>query len=82
MTNTNKLSRFYEGCLGGKTGSTNEAKYCLAIGAEKNNMQLISVCLGSETSKDRFDNCRNLLNYGFSNYESKTIFSQENSRCD
>lgn len=78
MTNTNKLSRFYEGCLGGKTGSTNEAKYCLAVGAEKNNMQLIAVCLGSETSKERFDNSRNLLNYGFANFESRTIFNQEN----
>ena len=34
MTNTNKLSRFYEGCTGGKTGSTNQAKYCLAVSAK------------------------------------------------
>lgn len=78
MTNTNKLSRFYEGCLGGKTGSTNEAKYCLAVGAERNNMRLIAVCLGSETSKERFANCSNLLNYGFANFENTVVFNSEN----
>ena len=30
MTNTNKLVRFYNGCDGGKTGFTSEAKFCLA----------------------------------------------------
>ena len=78
MTNTNKLSRFYEGCLGGKTGSTNEAKYCLAVGAERNNMRLIAVCLGSETSKERFANCSNLLNYGFANFENTIVFDESN----
>ena len=78
MTNTNKLSRFYEGCLGGKTGSTNEAKYCLAVGAERDNMRLIAVCLGSENSKERFANCSNLLNYGFANFENQIVYSQDN----
>lgn len=75
MSNTNKLSRFYEGCIGGKTGSTNQAKYCLAVGAERNNSKLISVVLGAENSKDRFRLASDLLNYGFANFESKTIFS-------
>ena len=75
MTNTNKLSRFYDGCLGGKTGSTNEAKYCLAVGAEKNNMRLIAVVLGSENSKERFSNTSELLNYGFANFENKVLFN-------
>jgi len=75
MTNTNKLSRFYEGCIGGKTGSTNEAKYCLAVGAKRNDMQIIAVVLGAENSKDRFKLASDLLNYGFENFTSKTIFS-------
>lgn len=78
MTNTNKLIRFYEGCIGGKTGSTNEAKYCLASGAKRGNLTLIAVVLGSENSTERFDNVRSLLNYGFSNFENKILFSQEN----
>ena len=77
MTNTNKLSRFYEGCLGGKTGSTNQAKYCLAVGAERNNTKFIAVVLGAEYSKERFKVASDLLNHGFSNYESKIIFSNQ-----
>jgi D-alanyl-D-alanine carboxypeptidase (penicillin-binding protein 5/6) len=74
MTNTNKLTRFYDCCIGGKTGSTNQAKYCLAVGAEKNNSKFISVVLGAENSKERFKLASDLLNYGFANFESKTLF--------
>ena len=74
MANTNKLSRFYEGCMGGKTGSTNQAKYCLAVGASRNDVVLISVVLGAEDSKGRFKLSSDLLNYGFENFETKTLF--------
>ena len=77
MTNTNKLSRFYEGCIGGKTGSTNQAKYCLAVGAERNNTKYIAVVLGAENSKDRFKLASDLLNYGFAKFENKTILSNQ-----
>ena len=73
MTNTNKVSRFYSGCTGGKTGSSNQAKYCLAVGAKRNNMELISVVLGAENSKERFKISSDLLDYGFENFISKTI---------
>lgn len=77
MTNTNKLSRFYEGCLGGKTGSTNEAKYCLSVGAKRGDMELVSCVLGADTSQNRFKIASDLLNFGFNNFESKTIFSNQ-----
>lgn len=73
MTNTNRLSRFYEGCIGGKTGSTSEAGYCLAVGARRNNLSLISVVLGASTTKERFKSASDLLNYGFANYENYQI---------
>lgn len=73
MTNTNRLSRYYEGCIGGKTGSTNEAGYCLAVGARRNNLSLISVVLGANTTKERFKSASDLLNYGFANYENHII---------
>ncbi len=75
MTNTNKLSRFYSGCIGGKTGSTNQAKYCLAVGAKRNDMELISVVLGADNSQNRFKLASDLLNFGFDNFETKTLFS-------
>lgn len=77
MTNTNKLSRFYDGCLGGKTGSTNEAKYCLAVGARRADMELVSCVLGADTSPNRFKIASDLLNYGFENYTSQTILSNK-----
>lgn len=78
MTNTNKLSRFYDGCLGGKTGSTNEAGYCLAVGAERNGLRLVAVVLGASTTKDRFKGASDLLNFGFANFENCKIDVQSN----
>lgn len=73
MTNTNRLSKFYSGCIGGKTGSTNEAGYCLAVGAKRNNLTLISVVLGANTTKDRFKGASELLDFGFANYENYIV---------
>ena len=77
LVNTNKLIRYYEGCDGGKTGSTNEAGYCLSATAKRGNMRLIAVVLGSTTGKDRFDETAQLFNYGFGNFETKKIVSSE-----
>ena len=68
LTNTNRLIRFYPGCDGYKTGSTNEARYCISATAKKNGMRLIAVVLGSSASQTRFDEARAMLEYGFANY--------------
>ncbi len=73
LVNTNRLVRYYEGCDGGKTGSTNEAGCCLSASAKRNNMRLISVIIGAENSKTRFNECSKLFNYGFANFESREI---------
>lgn len=70
LVNTNKLIRFYEGANGIKTGYTNDAGFCLSASAERGNLKLISVILGSETSNERFDEAKKLLDYGFSTYDS------------
>lgn len=69
LTNTNRLIRFYSGCDGYKTGSTNEAKYCISATAEKNGMRLIAVVLGAAAGQTRFDEARSMLEYGFSGYQ-------------
>ncbi|MGN0997695.1 MAG: D-alanyl-D-alanine carboxypeptidase family protein [Candidatus Ventricola sp.] len=69
LTNTNRLVRFYSGCDGYKTGSTNEARYCISATAEKNGLRLIAVVLGSSASQTRFDEARAMLEYGFSGYQ-------------
>lgn len=66
LTNTNKLIRAYEGCVGLKTGSTSQAKFCLSAVAERNGITLISVIMASPDSKTRVKDAAALLNYGFS----------------
>ena len=68
LVNTNKLVRFYEGCNGLKTGTTDGAGSCLCASATRDGMTLIAVSMGSATSKERFASCRALLDYGFANY--------------
>ena len=68
LTNTNKLTRLYDGCDGGKTGSTDEAGYCIAATAKRGDMRLIAVVLGSDSSSERFDTASAMLDYGFANY--------------
>ena len=75
LTNTNRLVRFYAGCDGYKTGSTNEARYCMAATAKKNGMRLIAVVLGTSAGQTRFDEARAMLEYGFSGYQLFTPVS-------
>ena len=68
LSNTNKLVRFYSGATGLKTGFTSGAGYCLSATAEREGMELIAVVMGCESSKDRFNACKSMLDYGFANY--------------
>ncbi len=68
LVNTNKLVRFYDGCTGLKTGTTDGAGSCLAASATRNGLSLVAVTMGSATSVERFSAARGLLDYGFSNY--------------
>ena len=57
-----------------KTGHTEDAGYCLAASAVRNNMRLISVVMGTESDKARTVNSQALLNYGFRHYESHKLY--------
>lgn len=65
LTNTNKLLRSYDGCVGLKTGSTSIAKYCVSNVAVRNGISLISVIMAAPDYKVRFKDSSALLNYGF-----------------
>lgn len=65
LTNTNKLIRQYQYATGLKTGSTDNAKFCVSATAEKNQMELIAVIMAAEDSKQRFKDATTLLEYGF-----------------
>lgn len=73
LVNTNKLVRFYEGCTGLKTGTTDGAGSCLSASAIKKGMSLVAVTMGSNTSANRFAAARGLLDYGFANYSRVEI---------
>ncbi len=68
LTNTNRLVRFYKGCNGLKTGSTQKAGFCISATAERNGMTLICVIMGAETRDIRNAAATALLDWGFANY--------------
>ncbi len=68
LANTNKLIRFYPGALGLKTGYTSRAGFCLSACAQREELLLIAIVLGADSSAERFTACRQLLDYGFAGY--------------
>ena len=68
LTNTNRLVRYYDGCTGLKTGSTDKAGFCVSATAKRDGMHLIAVVMGAETRDDRNNAARAMLDFGFSNY--------------
>ena len=77
LVNTNKLVRFYNGVDGLKTGYTSTAGYCLTATAFKNNMRLIAVVMGEETSNKRNAEVSSMLDYGYAQYKVDTIVSDK-----
>jgi D-alanyl-D-alanine carboxypeptidase (penicillin-binding protein 5/6) len=68
LSNTNKLLKSYNATTGLKTGSTDEALYCISATAEKDGMSLIAVILGSQTPQIRFSEAVKMFDFGFNNY--------------
>ena len=88
FVNTNDLIRpssqyYYEYAIGIKTGFTSQAKNCLIAASKKDNMELITVVLGSQTTEDgksaRYLDTINLFEYGFNNYKSQEIKTQNDT---
>jgi len=61
----------------GKTGYTSQAKGCLVSAAYKNDLELICVVLGCNTSSpNRFTDSKTLYEYAYNNYSIKNIAHQ------
>ena len=69
LVNTNKLLALYDGCIGVKTGFTDEAGRCLISAAEKDGVTLICVTLNAPN--DWNDHIK-MYDYGFSVTESRS----------
>jgi len=74
LTNTNRLVRFYKGCTGLKTGSTEKAGYCVSVTAERDGLSLICVVMGADSRDERNAIATSLMDYAFANYG---VYSQE-----
>ncbi len=70
LVNTNKLLYMYDGCIGVKTGFTDEAGRCLVSAAEKNGVTLICVTLNAP---DDWNDHKKMYDYGFSVTESVPV---------
>lgn len=73
LVNTNKLIKKYPGMDGLKTGHTDEAGYCLAATAKRDNMRLISVVLNAQSEIGREEATVRLLDYGFNTFIKKLV---------
>ena len=77
LVNTNKLVRFYKGVDGLKTGYTDTAGYCLAATINKDNMRVIAVVMGEDSSTTRNSEVSGLLDYAYNLYKKDTYITKE-----
>ena len=77
LVNTNKLVRFYKGVDGLKTGYTDTAGYCLTATINKDNMRVIAVVMGEDSSTTRNSEVSGLLNYAYNLYKKDTYITKE-----
>ena len=76
ISNWRILGYLYTGAEGIKTGSTDEAGYCLLSSAVRSGRRLVCVvlgCEGSGTDIRSFSDSAKLYDYGFNNFSTKQI---------
>ena len=74
QSNRNTLLWRDDSVDGLKTGYTEAAGYCLVASAERDGMRVISVVLGTSSTKARTDGSQALLNYAFRFFETRLLF--------
>ena len=75
LSNTNRLIRTYEGCVGLKTGSTSKAKFCVSAVAKRKGITLIAVVMAAPDSRTRVKDASMLFDYGFAKC---SLYTDEN----
>jgi D-alanyl-D-alanine carboxypeptidase (penicillin-binding protein 5/6) len=80
--NRNKLLWRDPSVDGLKTGHTSSAGYCLVASAERDDMRLVSVVMGSQSENTRAQQSQALLNYGFRFYETHRLYGADESLAD
>jgi len=75
--NRNPLLTSLEGADGLKTGYTKEGGYGMVGSAVQNGMRLIVVVNGLEDPDDRASEAKKMLEWGFRNFEARTLFAPQ-----
>ncbi|GHV46015.1 D-alanyl-D-alanine carboxypeptidase [Clostridia bacterium] len=70
LHNNNKLLRMYDGCIGVKTGFTDNARRCLVSAAERNGVTLIAVTL---SAADDWNDHIKMFDYGFGKVTNRVL---------
>lgn len=76
QTNRNPLLEMGIGADGMKTGHIKESGYGVVGSALQDGRRLIVVVLGAETAKDRANDAKRLLEWGFRSFEAKRLFEE------
>src|SRR5664279_3762018 len=75
--NRNPLLNSLEGADGLKTGYTKEGGYGMVGSAVQNGIRLIVVVNGLEDPEDRASEAKKMLEWGFRNFEARTLFAAQ-----
>ncbi len=81
LSNMRYSGYVYSSCIGIKTGSTEDAGYCLLSAAQQDDKTLVAVVMGCENPTDKAGNIKRLqfsessrlLQWGFDNFSERTI---------
>lgn len=75
QTNRNALLNAGIGADGLKTGSTKDGGYGVVGSAVQGGQRLIVVVNGAKTDKERFEEARKILEWGFHSFESRLLYN-------
>jgi len=77
ISNWIRIGYLYDGAFGIKTGTTDEAGYCLVSAAKRGDRTLLCVVLGAQLSEDgwimSFTESARLFDWGFDNFAPMTV---------
>jgi serine-type D-Ala-D-Ala carboxypeptidase (penicillin-binding protein 5/6) len=74
--NRNPLLGMGLGADGLKTGHTDEAGFTLVGSAVQDDLRLIVVLAGAKSDKERADEARKMLDFGFHDFQSRVLFAE------
>lgn len=84
LPNTNLLVSSYKlnGLIGGKTGSTTAAGYCLVAACQEDDKVYYSVILDADTGALRFSETKALFKFGKESFSVQTLLSATEPICE